>query len=194
MPSASPNDSSGSARAAAARRKLNRLLGGLLGLVLGAGVALVVVLIVANRSRLPDLTRERLETQRRVWRRHALPNYDIEVQVTGPRAATYRVRVRDNVAVSETIDGRPLDDPRTFATWSVPGMFETIERDVETVESNAERGSAVEGVHLSLYAAFDPHYGFPTRYQRIAWGNGATGVDVTWRVTEFSPQPAPPRP
>lgn len=114
-----------------------------------------------------------------------MPDYDIEVAVAGTQPATYEVRVRDGQAIEAFRNGKPLNQRRTFGTWSVPGMFSTMSRDVEAVERR-ERGEADPSTpRLTLRAEFDPKYGYPKRYQRIEWGSP---VEVTWQVTHFEPK------
>jgi hypothetical protein len=185
--STSPDETPPPDTARRARRRANQLLGLMLGLALGGIGAIVVLVLLANWNRPPQLDRARLESQRAIWEKNRVADYDIEVHVTGPREATYRVSVRDNVAVSASIDGRPLGDPRTFSTWSVPGMFGTIERDIEAVERNKRAGEEASGPRLTLYATFDPRYGFPSSYQRFEWGEQSTNSEVTWKVEVFRP-------
>lgn len=170
-----------------ARRRVNQLLGLIAGLALGCVTAVVLVVVWANWDRRPELNRARLEAQRAIWEKNGVADYDIEVHVTGLREATYRVSVRDGTAVSASIDGRPLRDPRTFSTWSVPGMFGTMERDAEAVEKNRRSPEEASGPRLALYATFDPQYGFPSSYQRFEWGEQSTNAEVTWKVEGFQP-------
>ncbi|MEQ8784732.1 MAG: DUF6174 domain-containing protein [Pirellulaceae bacterium] len=169
---------------------MNLLLGVMVGLALGGLMAVVVVVLAAAWNRPPLLTRERFDAQRAQWNQQGVADYDVEVHVTGRREATYAVSVREGVAVSATIDGRPLRDRRTFATWSVPGMFETIERDLETIERSSNREEPA-AARLTLYAKFDSAYGFPDSYHRIVWGETAANADVTWSVKSFRPLPEP---
>ena len=65
-----------------------------------------------------------------------------------------------------------------LGTWSVPGMFGTIESDLKT---NA--AAPPSQPPLQLRAEFHPTYGYPQRYVRLAWG---TKVTTSWNVTMFS--------
>ena len=75
-----------------------------------------------------------------------------------------------------TMDGRALTRPRTFGTWSVDGMFETLQRDLDTneVENN-----------LMLGAVFDETYGYPLRYERVELRTGVHD-SLQWEVTRFA--------
>jgi len=122
------------------------------------------------------------------WKASAPENYDIEVEVTGTRPATYRVQVRGGVAVAASIvDQQGQETPqmqqRTFGTWSVPGMFGTMSKDVEVLEKHAKGKADKFPPRLTLRAEFDPKYGYPAAYRRIQW---RSAVEVKWRVTKFA--------
>jgi len=106
------------------------------------------------------------------------------VTVHGPQPATYRVEVRDGEAIAAWRNGEPLKSQRTFGTWSVPGMFSTISRDVEAIERAAAEHRQRP---LILRAAFHAEYGYPERYRRIDNGSrkGGDSIAVTWEVVEF---------
>jgi hypothetical protein len=152
-----------------------------------AGVAAGVVSIFfisawQNRDPSPEFTRAEFEAAQRRWERSGPPDYDIAVEVVGRQPAVYRVEVRGGEVTSATIDGRPLKQRRTWSTWSVPGMFATMETDV----SNRERFTSGKGdrftPNLTLRAAFHPTYGYPQRYRRIEW---ETDRDMIWEVKDF---------
>src|SRR5436190_22758066 len=153
----------------------------------GIAIGLVIVLFVvrqANYDPTPTLTPQLFEAAHERWKLIAPPNYDIEVRVTAPQAATYRVEVRDGEPQAAWRNGQPLNSRRTFGTWSVIGMFATISRDVEAIERAAAKGAQPP---LILRAAFHPAYHFPERYRRIDNGSrkGGDAIAVTWDVTEF---------
>jgi hypothetical protein len=109
-------------------------------------------------------------------------NYDIEVRVTGSQPAVYRVEVRGGEAQAASRNGEPLLTRRTFGTWSVPGMFSTISRDIEAVERHAAGQAERFTPRLTLRAEFDAEYSYPKRYRRIQqWST----VEVAWEVSEF---------
>src|SRR5438552_3753860 len=127
----------------------------------GIAVGLVMVLFFvrqANYDPTPTLTATLFEAAHERWKAAAPPSYDIEVRVTGPQAATYRAQVRDGEPQAARRNGQPLNSRRTFGTWSVPGMFATISRDVEAIERAATRRAAPP---LILRAEFDTQYGYP---------------------------------
>lgn len=153
----------------------------LLGLVVG-GVAAIWYVRANYGDSLPEITPADYLAARERWKQAAPADYDIEVQVTGTRPATYRVQVRGGEAVAAWLDDRPLQQQRTFGTWSVPGMFGTMSRDVETVDKRAKGTADASTPRLTLRAEFDSRYGYPAAYRRIQWGSP---VEVTWRVTRF---------
>ena len=167
-----------------ARRKLKLISAAVLGSGIGLLGALLILLLL-NRNRSPELARPAFTAAQQRWESAAPENYDIAIAVTGLRAATYRVEVRDGHPHSATIDDRPLPNRRTFSTWSVPGMFDTIERDLEHVEARATEPSVQRTARLTLYATFDSQRGFPRTYHRIEWGEAGSDLEVTWEVVEF---------
>jgi hypothetical protein len=153
----------------------------------GIGVGLVIVLFFARQANYdptPTLTPELFEAAHERWKAVAPPSYDLEVRVTGPQAAVYRVEVRDGEPQAAWRNGQPLLTRRTFGTWSVPGMFATMSRDVEAIERASKRGAQQP---LILRAEFDPKYSYPGKYRRIDNGSrkGSDAIAVTWDVVEF---------
>jgi len=157
------------------------VISGLAG-VLGALVSIFLIVALRGRDPSPEFSRADFQAAQALWNQAGPASYDLEVQVLGRQPAVYRVQVRSGDVVSASIDGRPLKQRRTFETWSVPGMFGTMERDVANLEKLASGRAEQETPRLTLRATFDPTYGFPARYRRIEWGNDR---DATWEVREF---------
>jgi hypothetical protein len=181
---------SSAAEVVAGPMRSHRLRGFVLWTIAGLAIGLVaalVVLRIINQDPTPSLTPAIYEAARQRWNASPLPDYDIQIRVTGPQAAVYRVEVRDGQPQAAWRNDRPLNQRRTFGTWSVPGMFSTIGRDVEVVERRAAGRAKPGEVELILKAEFDPRYSFPRRYQRIEWGSrrGSDAITVTWQVTDF---------
>lgn len=153
----------------------------------GIAIGLIGVLIwlrQVNYDPTPSLTPELFEAAHERWKAAAPRNYDIEVRVTGPQAAVYRASVRDGEPREASRNGQPLNSFRTFGTWSVPGMFSTISRDIDALQRAAASGAAPP---LILRAEFDPQFSYPARYRRIDNGSrkGGDAIAVTWDVVEF---------
>ncbi len=158
-------------------------LGGLVGLV-----GLIVVTAVRNQGRLPPLTPAAFSAAQQQWARIQPPDYEITIEVGGRQSAVYHVQVRDGEVVRALRDGAPLRQQRTMGTWSVPGMFATMQVDVDNLERH-QAGTADAGTpQLKLYAAFDPQYGYPARYHRTELRKFGNNYEVFWAVTAFEVQ------
>jgi hypothetical protein len=107
------------------------------------------------------------------------------VSVTGRQAATYAVQVRDGLVVRATRDDVPLPQQRTWSTWSVEGMFETIARDLESVEKHATGQADSSTPQVQLRATFDERLGYPQRYLRTEFIRFAPNREVSWTVVSF---------
>jgi hypothetical protein len=163
---------------------LRRFVGWTLaGVAMGVAVMLIALRAV-HRDPTPPLTPEIFAAAHERSKAAAPANYDIEVRVTGPQAATYRVEVRGGDPQAAWRNGQPLTTRRTFGTWSVKGMFSTMSRDVE---ANERAAAANKQQPLILRAEFDQKYHYPARYRRIDNGSrkGGDSITVAWEVTEF---------
>ena len=148
--------------------------------LLGSLVGFVGFMIYQNRgARLPEVTANELTAARQQWSKNEVPSYDLRVRVQGRQAAVYEVQVRDGEVAQLLRNGKPLTQPRTMATWSVPGMFATIATDVR---NNASRNN------LLLRAEFDVQHGYPARYQRVERVKHGANPEVTWEVELFQKQ------
>ena len=125
------------------------------------------------------MTRDVLEMAKAKWEAHQPMSYDITVEVRGMQPGVYAVTVENGLATRATFDGRDLTRPRTFGTWAVMGMFDTLSRDLQT---NDQHG------HLLLGAVFDPELGIPIKYERIEMRTGAHDA-LQWEVTQFESRP-----
>ena len=152
------------------------------GILLGAAITIAIL-----RWRLADptpaLTEERFQAARQTWNERGPKDYELEVVVQGPQPATYRVTVRNGNAIAAWRNGQPLKQPRTFSTWSVPGMFGTISRDLEQIERRRSGQADRFTPDLTLRASFDEEFGYPRHYLRMEAGSTQ---DVSWDVTKFA--------
>jgi hypothetical protein len=150
------------------------IFGGLLA-VLCVGLGL---LVWAQTYRIPLLTDEAFDAARRRWNRNRVTDYEIEITVTGRQPSIYSVRVRDGVPVSAERNGALLPQRRVWTTWTVDGMFQTIQSDIR---SRRRRSSGdTKAPELLLRAQFDETLGIPLRYVRVQLGQS---MDVSWKVT-----------
>jgi hypothetical protein len=164
----------------------------LLGGLFAGGIVALLIIRWKYGDALPEMTPADYFAAKDKWQANAPENYDIEVEVTGTRPATYRVQVRGGEAIAASIvDPRGHETPqtqqRTFGTWSVPGMFGTMSKDVEVLDKHAKGKADKFTPRLTLRAEFDPKYGYPAAYRRIQW---RSAVEVKWRVTKFEVIPS----
>jgi hypothetical protein len=152
--------------------------------VLGSIVFAVASLILAIEffvvERIPALTESDLDAAKKVWLRKGPTSYDMDIELRGAQPGRVQVNVGNRVVAAETRDGR-VPKEHTWDTWSVPGMFETLERDMETAENPEQTIQAAPGTKWQLRCEFDPVLGIPRRYHRMA----TNGPEVYWRVTRF---------
>ena len=157
-----------------------------LGMMIGGGLGLVVLLLVvtywARRDKLPDVDRQVHRSMFTAWKKVAPPNYDIETKVTGRQPAIYSVKVRQGKVTTATRNGTPLQQQRTMGTWSVPGMFDTMESDLMNQSDAREERLMSNSPRVTVRAAFHPKWHFPEKYQRIEWGSQ---YEVEWQVMKF---------
>lgn len=146
----------------------------------GAALVMVGAFYALNSFRQelpPNLTRGSFDDAWDQWEETAPPDYHIEIDVVGPRTATYTVDVKDGAVTNATHNGDPLpSNPRTMRTWSVPGMFDTMERDVMHIET-------ADASDLTLRAVFEPKYGYPMKYHRNDHRNK---FEMRWTVKDFT--------
>ena len=136
-------------------------------------VALAAVLFSIFRGTTLRLTPQDFDAARERWRQQGPRDYDLTIAQTGARAGTIEVEVRDGEVTAMTVDGTTPSQRRTWYYWSVPGMFDVLERDLE----------AAEAEQLLLRADFDPATGYPRRYERAMF---RTRQQTQWEVVRFA--------
>ncbi len=165
-----------------ARRKLSLVVAA----ICGAGLSLVIVVgfyIATGRNSAEHFSEEDLSIGIQRWAISKPNNYNIEVKQVKQRTEIHRVEVRDGRAARYTINDREMTRRRTFDTWTVPGMFGTIERDLENVRLVKTGNEDAYTPRLTLWGSLNPKYGYPARYRRVQWG---ADFQVSWEVTEFT--------
>jgi hypothetical protein len=153
----------------------------------GARIAPAVLVLLLGLSlrcgeRLPLLTPEILDTQRRLWAAQGITSYDLEVIVTGTgleAAEPYHLEVRDDRVARAESGGRAMSG--NVASWTVPGLFTTLADECELAR-NPERLGAPPGYQVYLQARFDPVLGYPVHFRRQV---GGSNRKVEIRVTRF---------
>lgn len=142
----------------------------LLSIALGLGLFATILGVVWYRSRSP-LTPARLQHARELWQQHGPRDYNLQITIEGRMSGTYWIEVRENRvtrAVQLHSDGRQTDillvtlgDGRTIRRdgyeWSVSGLFEWLERDLERDRT---------GNTAYTFARFDAYDGHPVEYLR----------------------------
>jgi hypothetical protein len=168
---------------AAAERSRRVLVVGLLVAILGLASVLVLLRVFVGQ-RIPELTEDRLAAAEEIWEHNDPASYDMEIEIRGARPGQVHIEVTGGKATAMTRDGRS-PPPRTWNVWSVPGMFETLERELELALDPIHEMQAAAGTQLKLRCEFDPQFGFPRRYHRFVTGGGP---EVFWEVTRFEPK------
>ncbi len=131
-------------------------------------------------ERIPELTAAELADAKKRWQDRGPTDYDIDIELRGAQPGIVHTEVRHRVVTATTRDGR-VPPQWTWDTWSIPGMFETLDKDMEIGEDPQKEISAAPGTKWRLRAEFDSEVGYPRRYHRLVTG----GPEVYWRVTRF---------
>jgi hypothetical protein len=157
-----------------------------LGLVVGVFVGLLgwgAWTIATRHLDFPRLSHERLVAAQEMWQKNRPAEYDLTVVVTGDLAGTYRLQVR-----GETVEGTLNEQPvgnrgEGLRYWTIDGMFDVMEVDLERCEKAATPGAQPGEARLVLSADFDPRLGYPRRYRRLSLEPRRA---VEWEITQFS--------
>jgi hypothetical protein len=165
---------------AAAGRLSRRTTLFVLGSIAFALASLVLALEFFVVERIPLLKQSELDAARKLWQEHGPVSYDMDIELRGAQPGRVQLSVRNRVVAAETRDGR-VPKEHTWETWTVPGMFNTLETDMEIAENPEQTIQAAPGTKWQLRCEFDPKLGIPRRYHRLASG----GPEVYWRVTRF---------
>jgi hypothetical protein len=150
--------------------------------VVAAAAVLLVVFLFGRKERIPELTRESLQTAQRRWERAGPRNYDLDVVLSGSQSGQIHIEVRDAHVTGMTRNGVTPKQQRTWEYWTVPGQFDTIEQEMDMAGDPAHGFPAPAGSRVVQKAEFDPKDGHPLRYHRIVLG---TQLEIRWDVTRF---------
>ena len=145
--------------------------------VLVAGVVAGPMLI----GRTEPVTRERLTAARQQWAAAKLADYDMELDSSGAQTGRYHVEVRGGTLTHITRNGQPAD-PAQGHYWTVEGLFDTIEEEVDLIE-HPSSGSFSQGRQAWLRMRCHPTLGYPLRYIRQVPGT-TLGVEMRVRSLE----------
>ena len=120
---------------------------------------------------MPEITRADLEAAEKKWAATKPAGYDMDITILGRQPGLVHIEVRGGAVTKMTRDGVTPAQSRTWEYWTVPEQFETIQQDFDSSETVGGFGAA-PGSQTILKADFDPHYGYPRRYQRFVLGIG----------------------
>lgn len=174
----------------APRRRLRAsdlALGAVAGVLLALAAVLALV-IVSRRQAAPPLTGEALEAAQRTWHERGPASYRMDLVVTGRQASSYHVEVRDGKPTQVLRNQRPTTG-RTWHYWTVPGLFEVLEHDIECSDDPTQGFGASPGSHAVLRAVFDAQWGYPRKFERLILGE--PHLDMTWQIVRFETHDGP---
>ena len=152
-------------------------VGGLLTLI-----ALVGFAFVSRRHATATLTLDTLHAAEERWKSNGPSDYHMDVTVTGRQPSRYHVEVQDGKPIIVQRNDRDLDR-RNWPYWTVPGLFDIIEHDIECAEDPTRGFGARPGSTAVLRADFDARLGYPRVFERLILGEPQ--LDMTWEVTRF---------
>jgi hypothetical protein len=136
-------------------------------------------LLVAEN--IPALTEVGLREAEDLWTAKGPTSYDMKIDIRGAQPGLVNIEVRDGIPTTMTRDDIAPPE-RTWDVWTVPGMFETLEREIVLAEDPQHEMDVAKGTRLQLRCEFNPTFGYPSHYHRYAT-EGAP--EVFWRITEF---------
>ncbi len=158
-------------------------------LAIGTGLGVVATLIIGVctiflmlRDTTPELTNAALEAAIERWEAGGPTSYNMDLAIGGARPGKVHVEVRDGQVTAFTRNGQTPKRRQTWVVWTVPGQFDTIDREQElAADPSGEMGLPLD-TRLLLRAEFHPRWGYPVRYRRLVLGSGPV---VTWEITQF---------
>lgn len=164
-----------------------RQLRWLIGLAIAVVVLATTIYLfrLAAARRIAELTSDAFDAAIERWEAAGPDSYDMELEIRGNRPGTVLVQVRQGEVVRMQRNGYVPSQRRTWDVWSVPGQFDTIEREMEMAADPESQLNARRGTKILLRCDFDPELGYPVKFHRaVSYG----GPEVYWRVTRFEPK------
>ena len=169
------------------RRRRLRVSDVAVGAAVGGLLMVVVLIAVSRHYATPPLTPETLEAARQRWQENGTSDYRLDIRVTGRQPSRYHVEVERGKPVHVLQNDREIAR-RNFSYWTVPGLFDVIEHDVDCSADPTDGFGARPGSTAVLRAEFDPRYGYPRKFERLILGEPQ--LDMTWEVTTFDDKTA----
>jgi hypothetical protein len=108
----------------------------------------------------------------------------MDITIRGAQPGQVHIEVRDDKVTAMTRDNLAPPE-RTWDTWTVPGMFNTLDQEFALAANPDHENQAAPGSEVWLRCQFDPKYGYPGVYHRVMTGGGP---EVYWQVTKFEPK------
>src|SRR5262245_53510961 len=123
----------------------------------------------------PPLTGATLEAARERWRLTELPEYDLQLtkRVDGRPPERVLTEVRGRAVSRLLIDGAAV---RPGDAYSVPGLFQTAERELEMAQAKEAVRGQPRG--MVLRARFDERTGTPLLLKRLASEGASYVIEV----------------
>jgi hypothetical protein len=162
-----------------ARRRVSPLWMIVAALVFGV----VTALVVRRSDDLTELTAQELLSAQEAWRGTGTDDYDLEVFVLADRLedGRFEIEVRGGRVTRALQNG--IATSGTADAYSVAGLFEILQRELE-LSTDASRGfGAPEGYRAYLRVRFNAQLGYPEVYRRSVGGT-SNGVEI--RVLRLS--------
>lgn len=144
--------------------------------------AIVALAIIFRRQATPELSFETLQAAQKRWQENGPADYSLAVKVTGRQPGQYQVEVRGGKPADVRRNGIAANR-RTWQYWTVPGLFDVIEHDIECSEDPTRGFGARPGSKAVLRANFDAELGYPKKFERLILGEPQ--LDMIWEVTRF---------
>jgi hypothetical protein len=145
-------------------------------------LAIVGLVVVSRRQATATLTAESMHAAQQRWQKNAPSDYQMEITVTGRQPSHYDIDVEEGIPTAVLRNGREIAR-RNWTYWTVPGLFDVIEHDMECAEDPTRGFGAQPGSTVVLRADFDPRLGYPRKFERLILGEPQ--LDMTWEVTTF---------
>lgn len=160
------------------------VIGGIIGVLITSGFLLVIGVLL-TRQTLPPLMQPALDAAYQRWQENQPEAYDYDLQVTGNRPSSLQVKVRRGQVTHLVRDGNANTPPRTWSFWSIEGLFDALERELEMAgidRPNTDSGTQQPTHGAVLHAQFNSEWGYPEMFRRHVPGQQ---LDMGWRVTRF---------
>jgi hypothetical protein len=154
-----------------------------LGGVCLISAVMITVGVLRRGGEDPPLVRQEFEAAKARWQAKGAKSYDLDIYFYSQNAPVdYHLEVRDGKAVLLTRNGSPVPQQSRRDPWTIDGLLDQMGNDLKIAEDPNLDFGVKPGVQVQLKATFDPTYGYPTMYRRLARGSP---VQYSWWVRSF---------